>query len=56
MIQPDGEIAPAVGEPEVPDVADPHAVHTIDMRFPLPIGMLRKARPDARSGATSIVR
>lgn len=53
MIEHHGEIAPAVREAEIGDVADPEAIHAIDVRLPHPIGMLRKARADARFGAVA---
>jgi len=51
MIQHHGEIAPAVGEPEIRDVTDPHAVDALHSRFPHAVGMLREARANACFGA-----
>lgn len=47
VIEHHGEIAPAIGEPEVGDVAHPDAIDPGDARLPDTIGMLGKARANA---------
>jgi len=51
MIEHDAEIAPAVSEAEIRDVADPPLVVPRDGRAPHPIRMLREPRANPRLGA-----